>query len=216
MKDMTIGDRAIALIIQYEGLSHCEWPGGASGVTIGRGYDLGYHTAAELLADWGPYLPQPLMERLRRCLGVKGLPAKALAAKLQDVHIPADLADRVFVSVDVPRWINRTSAAFAPGYELLPDDAQGALVSLVFNRGDSMGKAGSTSFESRREMRQIRDVLAALRPGESIAIALAKVAAAIRSMKRLWIGQHMDGLIRRREAEAKLIDGAIAALQGAA
>ena len=36
---------------------HPEWPGGASGVTVGCGFDLGYSTAEEIGEAWSPYLP---------------------------------------------------------------------------------------------------------------------------------------------------------------
>jgi len=35
--------------------------------------------------------------------------------------------------------------------------------------------------------------------------ALDKIADLIQHMKRLWQGQGLDGLLRRRDAEAKLV-----------
>lgn len=216
MRDMTISERAIAFIIKVEGLSHGEWPGGASGVTIGRGYDLGYHTTEEFVADWGRYLPQRIMERLRRTIGVKGEAAKALSESLRDIRIPQEVADRVFREVDVPRWIIRTAGVF-PGYDYLPDDAQGALVSLVFNRGTAMGVNGKDSWDARREMRVIRDVLASFRdsggPAGLLPGVLRLIAAAIRSMTRLWRGKNLGGLIVRREREAALVESSVPALE---
>jgi hypothetical protein len=46
-------------------------------------------------------------------------------------------------------------------------------------------------------MRDIRD---SLKP------APHKIPGHIRSMKRLWIGKGLDGLLLRREAEAKLFE----------
>jgi GH24 family phage-related lysozyme (muramidase) len=37
---------------------------------------------------------------------------------------------------------------------------------------------------------------------------LAGIAAQIRSMKRLWEGKGLDGLLRRRDDEAALVAGA--------
>lgn len=35
---------------------------------------------------------------------------------------------------------------------------------------------------------------------------LADIPVQIRSMKRLWVGKGLDGLIKRREGEAKLFE----------
>ena len=56
--------------------------------------------------------------------------------------------------------------------------------------------------DSRREMRAIRDEVAKPYPN------LHAIAGEIRAMKRLWIGKGEDGLLVRREAEARLVDGA--------
>jgi len=55
--------------------------------------------------------------------------------------------------------------------------------------------------ERRLEMRAIRDVV----PQKN----LPEIAALLRSMKRLWVGKGLDGLLKRREAEAKLVEGCV-------
>lgn len=176
-------------------LVHPTWPGGESGVTIGVGYDIGYAARAQLDADWGARVAAPDLARLARCLGVKGLSAKALIPSVRDIDIPWTAASAVFFALTVPRYYQQAAAAF-PGLERLPADAQGALVSLVFNRGDRMKGA------SRSEMRAIRDLVPL---GD-----LRGIAAQLRSMKRLWVGKGLDGLLKRREEEAKLVESAIA------
>jgi hypothetical protein len=104
-------------------------------------------------------------------------------------------ASAVFFALTVPRYYRDTAAAF-PGLERLPADAQGALVSLVFNRGGKMKGA------SRSEMRAIRELVPL---GD-----LRGIAAQLRAMKRLWVGKGLDGLVKRREVEAKLVESAIA------
>jgi GH24 family phage-related lysozyme (muramidase) len=54
----------------------------------------------------------------------------------------------------------------------------------------------------RREMRAIRDAV----PRGN----LPEIAAQLRSMKRLWERQGLDGLLKRREAEARLVESCIA------
>jgi len=107
-------------------------------------------------------------------------------------------AEEVFRTRSIPLQYFRTAQAF-PGVELLTLDAQGALVSLVFNRGTSMvDKPGE---DKRKEMRAIRDAV----PTQD----LREIAAQLRSMKRLWEGMNLQGLIDRREAEAVLVESCI-------
>jgi hypothetical protein len=178
-------------------LLHPVWPEGDSGVTIGVGYDLGYNTQAEVDADWGTRLSRADLARLRVCIGVKGQAAGALLPRVRDVTVPWSAAQAVFFARSVPRFYRLALGAF-PGMERLHGDAQGALVSLVFNRGtrmsDSKRKPGD-----RREMRAIR----ALVPNGD----LRGIAEQLRLMKRLW--SPTSGLIRRREDEARLVESAI-------
>jgi GH24 family phage-related lysozyme (muramidase) len=79
-----------------------------------------------------------------------------------------------------------------PSLPDLCDDAYGAIVSLVFNRGSSL------SGDSRLEMRNIRDLV----PKKDY----RGIAKQLRNMKRIWQGKGLDGLLERREAEAKLVE----------
>lgn len=222
-KDLTIAATAVKLIIEQEGLSQADWPDGASGVTIGRGYDLGYHTVEELLNDWGGRLPVGVIDTLTKCCGVTGTKALALireiagdpkAKSIPGVRISRELADEVFLSVDVPRWIQRAAKTF-PGYDLLPDEIQGTLVSLVFNRGTRMSD-NDKRLEERREMRAIRRAILqwSAQPDAQVRTKLfpqllSIAARELRAMKRLWEGKNLGGLLRRREAEAQLVEKAV-------
>lgn len=79
-------------------------------------------------------------------------------------------------------------------YRVAPPNAQAALVSLVFNRGSSLASA------SRVEMRHLRDLVSRRDYRE--------IAAQITAMKRLWESKGPDGLLKRREAEARLVEQA--------
>ena len=125
---------------------------GESGVTIGIGYDLGYTSKAQIEADWAPFLEQPARASLAAVQGVKGLAAQQLARGIAHLRIPLAAAEAVFHASTLPRFAKLTRDVF-PGVEKLPLDAQGALLSLVFNRGASL------EGERRREMRAIRDAL---------------------------------------------------------
>ena len=82
-----------------------------------------------------------------------------------------------------------------PKLDELCDDAYGAIVSLVFNRGSAL------SGDSRLEMRNIRDLV----PKKDY----KGIAKELRKMKRIWQGKGLDGLLERREAEAKLVESCV-------
>ncbi len=166
------------------------WPGGASGVTVAIGYDLGYNSKSVILSDWRNLKEK---ERLADVAGFKGSSAKAKVAQVRDILVDWNLAEGVFNSVTIPRFWLLARSAF-PGFDELNPNAQAALLSIAFNRGTSMAGPG------RIEMREI----ARLSPKKDY----KGMAAQIRLMKRLWIGKGLDGLLARRESEAKLMESA--------
>tara|TARA_R110000868_G_C10804691_1_gene757392 strand:+ start:274 stop:1128 length:855 start_codon:yes stop_codon:yes gene_type:complete len=169
-----------------------EWPGGMSGVTIGIGYDLGYSDATKLHADFGGLLPAPMLGVMERCLGVRGNAARSLLPSVHRlIDVPWDVAIRVFMGRSVPHYLNLAKARI-PGLDKLPPDCQGVIFSLTYNRGASYDNAG----DRYREMRMIKAHIAS---GN-----LPAVADDIRDMKRLWRGRGLDGLLARRDLEAKI------------
>ncbi|HZX79875.1 MAG TPA: hypothetical protein VFE72_02840 [Lysobacter sp.] len=165
------------------------WPGGASGATIGIGYDLGHARAPVILLDWAAH---PQRGELPRGAGVKGEPARAVTRSMQHVVTPLPLAERVFSCTSVITYWRITKRAFGPGFLELPPNAQGALVSLVYNRGGGM--KGPT----RTEMAEIRDVCI---PAQDVGC----IARLLRAMKRVWRGTTIEaGMNARRDAEAAL------------
>ena len=126
------------------------------------------------------------------CCGLTGEVAKQRLASVRDIIISWELAWEVFNVVTVPKFYNLTKKVF-PGFEELPADFQGGLVSLVFNRGTSM------QGDRRREMLAIRDLV----PKKDV----KGIADQIRQMKRLWVGTSIEqGIARRRDAEADLVE----------
>ena len=83
-----------------------------------------------------------------------------------------------------------------PNMDLLNEDTQGALVSMVYNRGNKL------EGDSRLEMRAIVDLIA-LQDYEGIAEQIEK-------SKRLWENKGLDGLVVRRESEADLVRDSMA------
>jgi len=192
---LEVPDEAIALILDAEGLDQpSKWPQGSSGITIGIGYDLGFVTADQFEQDWSPFLSGDEINRLKDVIGLSGDDASQRASEFSDIKIKRADAEQVFKEKTLPLYSQRTEDAF-PGVDQLPAAAQGALVSLVFNRG------GGMTGDSRREMRAVRDAVA---NGD-----LKEIANQIRAMKRLWEGKGLDGLLKRRDAEADLVESAI-------
>lgn len=196
---LTISPEARDLIVHHETggkryyesrLQRPSWPGGASGVTVGIGYDVGYNGRAAVVADWAA-LPESQRNALASAAGVKGVAAKLRVSALRWIIVPWGVAEEVFVSNTMPRFGKMTAAAF-PGVAATHGHVQGALLSIVFNRGASM--VGS----SRAEM---RSMAGAVQGGRVRALP-----PEIRSMKRLWLGKGLAGLLTRREDEARLVE----------
>ena len=195
-----ISKRAIELIIQHEvgGRAYYDkklqapiWAGGESGVTIGMGYDLGYNTEKQFMLDWSGVINLNYINALRPTIGVKGTQAKAmLKGEILNVRIPYNTAYEVFVKSSLPRYYAMTKKIY-PNMDLLNDDTKGALVSVVYNRGNKL------EGDSRAEMRAIVDLIAK-QDYEGIAEQIEK-------SKRLWENRGLDGLVVRRESEADLI-----------
>lgn len=176
-------------------LKHPTWPGYQSGVTIGVGWDLGYNSKMSFDNDW-QMLSSEIKQRLYPFIGKKGSSVKNLISGIKDIVIPWNIAYDVFLESTLPKWHNKTINAYE-GLERLPKNAQAALTSLVFNRGDLID--GS---DRRKEMRVIKTLVKAE--------DLQGIADQLRIMKRHWVGTDVEhGINRRREAEAKLIESCI-------
>ena len=205
MKRDELTANALRLIREQEGIDQpFEWPGGDSGVTIGYGYDLGYEE--HLAEDCGGLLSEETIRRLATAKGKRGADALAATRSFRDIRIGIDAAEKVFVRRSVPRYLALCRSAM-PGFDELPPDVQGALFSLIYNRGAGM-KDINPSKQDRREMREIRDAVAQYAHSRDTE-QLHRVAGQLRSMERLWRGKGLDGLIARREAEARLVESAI-------
>jgi GH24 family phage-related lysozyme (muramidase) len=195
-----ISKKATDLIIQHEvgGRAYYEkklqapiWAGGESGCTIGMGYDLGYTSEKQFMLDWSGVINLNYINALRPTIGIKGPQAKAmLKGEILNVRIPYNTAYEVFVKSSLPRYYAMTKKIY-PNMDLLNDDTKGALVSVVYNRGNRL------EGDSRAEMRAIVDLIAK-QDYEGIAEQIEK-------SKRLWENRGLDGLVVRRESEADLI-----------
>ena len=194
-----ISQKAIDLILDSEGCDLIpNWPGGDSGVTYGRGYDLGYNNEVQIRRDWSAYVSKETLDFMVSCAGLNGQAAKAKITPLTKIYsITQKAADTVFIQKILPRF-EKLALDTYPGLDKLNEDTQGAIVSLVFNRGTSFGTEGKPSWENRREMRELKPLIQA---GD-----YKGISDKIKEMSRLWVGKGLDGLITRRENEAALVE----------
>ncbi len=199
---LTVSAKGLSQLVKHEissaayyrrFLSNPVWPGGQSGVTIGVGYDLGYNSASQIRKDWAAQLSELELAKLTVVAGLKGQAAEQAVKGVKDIQVPLENAEQVFYAATLPRYAKQTRKAY-PGVEKLFADAQAALLSLVYNRGAKM--TGS----SRKEMAAIKQLV--------VNRDYAGIAEQIKAMKRLWENRGLDGLLKRRDDEARLVRNA--------
>lgn len=192
---------AASLIIRWEVTSEARynralrfpiWPGGASGVTWGIGYDGGHQTPSVIEDDWQAH---DARGRLAGTAGVIGKRAKTVLPSYRDIPTAFAYASQVFEDRSLIEYERRSRRAFGgDDFDALRPNACAAMVSLVYNRGAAM------SGDSRREMRALRDECI---PKQDYPC----IAEQLRTMTRLWRGTVNErGLTARREAEALLAE----------
>jgi GH24 family phage-related lysozyme (muramidase) len=170
-------------------LNRFTYPGGASGPTIMIGIDCAYYTETELRKIFN-FLPRSDINLIVGCIGKTREAAKNYLPKLKHIRISWEKAEETFYNLTLPKFYKLTNNLWKGTNSLCPN-AQVALTSLVFNRGTSL--RGS----SRVEMAEISKLV----PQKNY----KNIANEIVKMKRLWEGKNLNGLLRRRDEEAKLI-----------
>ncbi len=167
-----------------------EWPGAASGITVGIGYDLGYKTKQQIRNDWAGLVSDDMVEIMAMCAGVKGEEARQLLPSVRhSIDIPYGPAVKCFQK-DLESYEYQVNKL--PNSQELSADCFGALTSLVYNRGASFNSSG----DRYREMRNVKNYMATRE--------FDRIPAEIKSMGRLWAGTSVHGLVDRRNREAAL------------
>lgn len=181
------------------------WPGVASGLTVGIGYDLGYNTKDDIARDWAGKLPPAVIRAMQKYAGLTKANAQAqLSQARKEISVSWEAAMAVFMEVSLPKFEAKALRA-CPGSDKLPAGCFGVLASLTYNRGPSFTKPRTTNDHNDRyrEMRAIRTHI--MNDDYSL------VPSEIRSMKRLWNIRTTPGLHRRRDEEADLWEKSLAA-----
>jgi GH24 family phage-related lysozyme (muramidase) len=192
-------DDAIKLIVTEEDsgqayyvrhYEHFEWPLGASGPTVGIGYDCGYSTTQQIKDDWETFVSAETVAVLTKAAELKGLAAAEFVREhAKTVTITWDQAMAQFKGREMPKW-EAIVESHLPNNAILCGDCFGAIVSLAYNRGPSFDAPGP----HYAEMRAIKANIAA---GH-----LAAIPNDFLEMRRLW--PRGGDLWNRREHEAAL------------
>lgn len=191
---------ATDFLISAEDLpEHPYWPKGNSGITIGVGWDLGYHRQEDFLKTWAG-LDSKTSKRLLVALGKRGSEAGQLAPSLKAITIPQDVALTVFRGSLSTDYFPQLVRLF-PGVDNLPAEVQVALLSVVFNRGTMLGHdpdwKSATELDRRWEMRRLQ--------GDVKRADLFAIYIRLGTMKRIWEKTGPRGLMYRRRNEQHLI-----------
>lgn len=192
--DVRISDALMKAIMQWEGSPKKPYvPEGktSSGITIGYGYDLGHQSAQKARKDLSEFFSGKSLDSLVSVVGKKGDNARENLYRVKHILITKDVAKKMFRN-HIAQYAKQTVKIYPEIINLHPD-CQGALVSLVYNRGPKLtDKPGSTR---RKEMRNIQKHLKSNK--------LELIPAEIKSMKRIWRNSGQRGLLTRRDGEAE-------------
>ncbi|MBV7476781.1 hypothetical protein [Pseudomonas sp. PDM31] len=192
---LVVSKESFQFILDKEGYSKYPYvPAGASGVTIGYGYDLGQQSAFQVRQDLSQIYARSDIEILIGAIGRQGDQARSILSTVS--HISISEANSIALAIRMKKRYAQLVIDAYPGVMELHPHCQGALLSLVVNRGISFTRPTT---DSRLEMKQIYDDFLSRTP--------EKIPSRLRSMKRLWEGKAgLGGLIIRREEEARLFE----------
>lgn len=162
------------------------WPGGASGVTLDPGVDLGHARPDMIETAYKDLLSAVQFEATTSALGIKGDAAEAAlggSTGLQSIRISRAQADTIFQYAAQPYWqaIAKRFPNLA-GADVL-ESVQTALLSIGYNRG-----TGNKDLEVLKQPIQDKD--------------WAEVSNLIGTMQQ---DHSLEGIRKRRRMEANLI-----------
>jgi hypothetical protein len=114
------------------------WPGGASGVTLDPGVDLGHVPSDRIEALFGPLLTRTQIRTLSQVFGIKGEDARvALNAVpgLKDIRISREQALTLMPHAAKPYWDGIARRFPAVKRQDTPPSVRTVMLSLAYNRG---------------------------------------------------------------------------------
>lgn len=114
------------------------WPGGASGVTLDPGLDVGHAERNLVLSMFDSLLGQQQLQALEAVMGLKGEPAKRALEQspvLQSIRISREQAEALMPIAAREYWTAIRSRFARLGEEATLPSVQTVLLSLAYNRG---------------------------------------------------------------------------------
>lgn len=193
-KYFKVSKETMEFILSYEGFKEYpyvprkkengEWITiGTSGITIGYGYDLGQQSSSQIANDLSGLFTNDEIKRFQSVAGLKKTDAIQNLYKVKDISITKNKALELTKKAKA-NYAQKTYNIWSEVIDLHPH-CQGALLSIVYNRGNSL------LGDKRIEMKNIQNDLQRKE--------FNNISNEIRKMKRHWIEK---GLINRRETEA--------------
>lgn len=165
------------------------WPGGASGVTLDPGVDLGHAKPSLIEAAYKKLVSPEQYEAIKRALGIKGTPARAALRNdpvLQSIRISRSQADEIFHFAAEPYWKAIVRRFPGCGEPDTPGSVQTVMLSLSYNRGAGNRRLGVLSDPiERKDWKTVADVVGNMQQDHSL--------GGIRKRRR------MEGDLIRRE-----------------
>ncbi|TCP88651.1 phage lysozyme-like predicted toxin, partial [Cricetibacter osteomyelitidis] len=178
----------LEFILQTEGYEKYPYvPGADSGITIGYGYDLGQQNRSQIAEDLSGLYSTDEIKLLQSVSGLKAQKAKSALPIVSKIATSKETAIKLS-AISKARYAQSTFDIWPEVIKLHPH-CQGALLSIVYNRGNGL------KGERRIEMRNIQNHL----KSENY----EQIPEEIVGMKRLWLNNpDTRGLLIRRDKEA--------------
>lgn len=165
-------------------------PAGSSGVTVGYGYDLGQQSSAQVMLDLNGLYNEHDLARLLAVVGMQGDAARGALGTVSNIQISKESA--LALAVTMKKRYAKDVVSIYPGALGLHPFCQGALLSLVINRGTSLvDRPGQVS---RIEMRQIQEDFSSQ--------DIDKIPSRLEEMQKYWVSSENRGVGIRRRQEA--------------
>jgi hypothetical protein len=160
----------------------------SSGVTLGYGYDLGQQKEETVRRELVGLYTSDEITRLLSALGKRGDDARNIVGSLSDIKISEDNA--LWLAIKMKHRYAQQVVDIYPEVIKFHPHCQGALLSMVINRGKSL------KGDDRAEMREIQQDFRNDTP--------ENIPERIEKSKRLWENKpNMKGVATRRVEEAK-------------
>jgi GH24 family phage-related lysozyme (muramidase) len=193
--DLIIAAEVSGRAVYKKKYTHPVVPGGESGVTIGIGYDLSAVNKGQLKSHWDALLTPEQCKVLGVACKASGSAARKLLKQLKQVTIEWDAARQQFDRF-LPYVIAATERAF-PKTDKISNVSMGALVSLVYNRGNQV-------IDTPRRVHMYR--IAQAMEDERF----SDIPKHFRDMKVIWANKpDMAGVLVRRDLEADLFEAGL-------